>query len=206
MRQVLIFDYDGVIVDSFSIFMTYFIEACKKQGYGFIATKKDFLQLFNGNMFEQMMQKGMDRKTILSIVYHLKDGLIKHQQKIEPFPKMPTVLQKLAQQHTLIVSTSNETKVVEEYLKKKNLYNLFDCIYGSDIEPSKVKKIQLIRKNNHFDKYTYIGDTVGDVKEAKRANIQIIAVTWGWHSKKQLQHAHPDLIIDQPNELLSLFI
>ena len=74
MQQVLIFDYDGVIVDSLEVFMKDFIKACKQEGYPEIATKKEFLQLFQGNMFDQMMKKGMDKKTILNIVYTLKEG------------------------------------------------------------------------------------------------------------------------------------
>ena len=33
MNNVLIFDYDGVLVDSFDIFMENFIKACKQQGF-----------------------------------------------------------------------------------------------------------------------------------------------------------------------------
>jgi phosphoglycolate phosphatase len=206
MQQVLIFDYDGVIVDSLPIFMDYFIDACKKQGYSNIATKKEFLRLFNGNMFEQMMKKGMGKKTILNIVYTLKKGLIDHQHEIKLFPEIKQVLEKLTDQHTLIISTSNETTVVSEYLKQKRLYRFFNAIYGSDVEPSKVKKIELIKQNYTSNKYTYIGDTVGDIKEGKQAQIQTVATTWGWHSKEQLLQTNPDYVADQPYDLLSLFI
>lgn len=32
MKNLLIFDYDGVLVDSFDIFMTQFIRACEREG------------------------------------------------------------------------------------------------------------------------------------------------------------------------------
>lgn len=40
--NLLIFDYDGVIVDSLKIFMENFILACKKEGVNEIANKRDF--------------------------------------------------------------------------------------------------------------------------------------------------------------------
>jgi phosphoglycolate phosphatase len=205
MKNVLVFDYDGVIVDSLSIFMTYFMDACKKEGYVNIATKKDFLQLFDGNMFEEMMRRGMNKKTIVSIVYTLREGLLKDQQKIKLFPTMDIVIKRLAKKHTLLISTSNETQVVSNYLKAKGLECFFEDIYGSDIEPSKVKKIELIKKNVPSNRYTYIGDTVGDMKECKQASIETVAATWGWHSKKQLLQTHPTMIADHPTDLLFLF-
>ncbi len=205
MKQILIFDYDGVIVDSLSLFMKYFIEACHEHGFSSLADKEQFLQLFHGNMFEQMMQKGMNKKNILAIVYHLKEGLISNQEKINLFPGIKSVLEQLAQNYTLVISTSNETAVVMEYLKKKRLCYLFDDVYGSDIEPSKVKKIYLIQKDNESDNSFYIGDTVGDIKEARQAQTKAVAVTWGWHTKRELIHTNPDYIVDQPSDLLSLF-
>jgi phosphoglycolate phosphatase len=205
MRQVLIFDYDGVIVDSLSIFMKFFFDACKQYGYDNISTEQEFLALFHGNMFEQMINKGMDQLTILNIVNYLKKGLLAHQQEINLFPDIKFVLKKLAIHHKLLISTSNETSVVFEYLKLRKIDGIFDGIYGSDIEPSKVKKIKLIRDLVHENNFTYIGDTVGDIMEAKQANITSVAVTWGWHSKNVLSNAQPDHIAHHPLDLLSLF-
>ncbi|HMA83659.1 MAG TPA: HAD hydrolase-like protein [Candidatus Thermoplasmatota archaeon] len=205
MQQVLIFDYDGVIVDSLPIFMTYFIKACNQHGHPEIATKQEFLQLFNGNMFTQMMKKGMDKKTILKIVYKLKEGLEEHTNEINIFPNMKKVLEQLSKHHRLIISTSNETAVVRNHLKRENINGLFDNIYGSDVEPSKVKKIQIIKNKSHEKKYSYIGDTIGDILEGKQAQVQTIAVSWGWHKKNELLNVKPDHIIDNPAELLSLF-
>lgn len=204
MQQVLIFDYDGVIVDSLEVFMKYFIKACKQEGYPEIATKKEFLQLFQGNMFDQMMKKGMDKKTILNIVYTLKEGLETHQHQINLFPDMKSVLRDLSREHKLIISTSNETNVVRKHLKKENIDSLFDEIYGSDIEPSKVKKIQIIQNKNPSGKYFYIGDTIGDILEGKEAKVQTIAVSWGWHTKEELLKVKPDHIVDKPINLLTV--
>ena len=51
--------------------MNNFINACKKEGWNTIATKDDFLKLFEKNMYESMFAIGMSKEDILRIVYHI---------------------------------------------------------------------------------------------------------------------------------------
>jgi phosphoglycolate phosphatase len=45
---------------------------------------------------------------------------------------------------------------------------------------------------------------VGDIKEGRLAGVTTVAVTWGWHSKEKLQAAGPDLLVEEPEGLLTL--
>jgi phosphoglycolate phosphatase len=54
------------------------------------------------------------------------------------------------------------------------------------------------------DRTYYIGDTTGDIREAKMAGIRTVAVTWGWHSRERLAKLQPDYLIDNPSDLLSI--
>ena len=203
MGPTLIFDYDGVIVDSLDLFMGYFIEACNKEGFPEIGSKTVFLSLFDGNMFEKMKQKGMKRQHILNIMYFMKDELLKNQEKLHVFPGISQTLKILSINHPLYIIRSNESKVVDQFLELQKI-QFFKDIYGSDKEPSKVKKIERIKKDN--DTVFYIGDTAGDIIEGKQAGVQTIAVTWGWHDKEKLRQSSPDHIISQPSDLLTLFV
>ena len=200
MNTVLIFDYDGVIVDSLDIFMKLFINACKENGWKEISSKQDFLSLFNGNMYEKMMKLGMKKQDILSIVLQVKKGLLNNLEKLQLFPKMKQTLIDLSNQHTLCISTSNDTSIVKNFLKINQIF-CFDQIYGSDINHSKIKKIDMIKKRYPSDNYAYIGDTIGDIEEGKKADVITIAATWGWHSKDKLQQSKPDHLIDSIEDL-----
>lgn len=203
MNKTIIFDYDGVIVDSLDVFMNLFIKACHREGETQMQTKKDFLQLFKGNMFEQMMKQGMTKEKILRIVYQVRDGLLIHQSSISPCKGIKEALEKLSNHHQLFIITSNDTRVVEVYLQLNHL-DYFHDIIGSDKEASKVKKIQRILTNSTKNITYYIGDTVGDIIEGKKAGIQTIGVTWGWHTETQLQKVAPDYLIDTPDELFTI--
>lgn len=205
MGSILIFDYDGVIVDSLDLFMDYFIQACKQEGFEEIGSKQVFLSLFDGNMFEKMMEKGMTKEQIRHIMYFMKDELVLNQEKLRVFPKMKQVLRTLSLNNSLFIITSNESHVVNQFLSLHQM-TMFKDIIGSEKEPSKVKKIQMIKQQNGHDKVFYIGDTVGDILEGKKAKVDTVAVSWGWHGPDKLRNIDPAYLVSKPEELIHLFL
>ena len=106
MQNVLIFDYDGVIVDSLEIFMKNFIKACKIQGFSQIASKEEFLKLFEKNMYETMFEMGMTKDQILKIVYYMRDALIEKQEEIKLFENIAETIDELSKENNLVIVTS----------------------------------------------------------------------------------------------------
>ena len=204
MKSVLIFDYDGVLVDSLDLFMDLFIRACQNEGWGIIESRKSFLRLFEGNMFEQMQKNGMSKNDILRIVLQVKEGLLQNYELLSIFPNVKETLKLLSKNYTMLISTSNDSDVVKKVLKQNNLL-FFQEIYGSDKHHSKIEKMLMIKEKFPNHKYVYIGDTTGDIIEGKKANVETVAVTWGWHSKEELIKTNPDFLISSPDELLSIF-
>jgi len=204
MGSILIFDYDGVIVDSLDLFMDYFIQACKQEGFEEIGSKQVFLSLFDGNMFEKMLERGMSREQIRRIMYFMRDELVLNQEKLQVFPGMKQVLKTLSQNNSLYIITSNESHVVNQFLSLHQM-TMFKDIIGSEKEPSKVKKIQLIKEQNGHNKVFYIGDTLGDIIEGKKANVDTVAVSWGWHDLTKLRKIDPAYFVSKPEELIHLF-
>ncbi|MGZ3648342.1 MAG: HAD family hydrolase [Syntrophales bacterium] len=49
-----------------------------------------------------------------------------------------------------------------------------------------------------------MGDTTGDIKEARLAGVRTVAVTWGWHSKEKLETVRPDYLIETVKDLLQI--
>ncbi|MDG6228763.1 MAG: HAD-IA family hydrolase [Candidatus Thermoplasmatota archaeon] len=204
MGSILIFDYDGVIVDSLDLFMDYFIQACKQEGFEEIGSKQVFLSLFDGNMFEKMLEKGMSREQIKRIMYFMRDELVLNQEKLQVFPGMRQVLKTLSSNNSLYIITSNESHVVNQFLSLHQL-TMFKNIIGSEKEPSKVKKIQMIIEQNGHNNVFYIGDTVGDILEGKKAKVDTVAVSWGWHDLQKLRKIDPSYLVSRPEDLIHLF-
>lgn len=204
MQKVFIFDYDGVIVDSFDIFLAYFLKACAKENITDITTNEDFLSLYDNNMYENMFRMGMNKQQILRIVHFMKNAIIQNKENIKLFPEIKKTLHILSQYHTLYIVTSSDTNLVSDFLKMFEINTYFHEIIGSDKQRSKTKKIMSIAQKHPDAECYYIGDTSGDIKEGKEANVKTIAVTWGWHDKKRLKKNQPDFLISTPKELLSI--
>ena len=103
MDNVLIFDYDGVIVDSLEMFMRFFINACQNYGWKQISSKKEFLLLFHGNMYQNMEKLGMKKQDILNVVLEVKEGLLTNLEDLPLFPDMKQTLETLSQTNILCI-------------------------------------------------------------------------------------------------------
>jgi len=204
MKNIIIFDYDGVLVDSLDIFMDQFLEACQLEGWNQINSKESFLSLFHGNMYENMMKIGMSKQDILKVVLRVKKGLLTHEKKMKLFPKIKETLEIISKNNILLISTSNDSTVVRRFLTLQHI-SCFKEVYGSDKHHSKVEKMSMIKNKYPDSNYYYVGDTIGDIEEGKKAHIKTIAVTWGWHNKQQLEMKQPDFIVDTPTDLITLF-
>ncbi|MFO8078607.1 MAG: HAD family hydrolase [Thermoplasmatota archaeon] len=204
MKNVFIFDYDGVIVDSLDIFSTHFLKACEKEQVPEISSKQDFLSIYNNNMYETMYSMGMTKEKILRIVNYMKKAILLEQENIKLFPNIKETIQQLVINNQLYIVTSSDTKLVTEFLNKYHLDTFFEEVIGSDQEPSKTKKILSITQNHKEKDCFYIGDTVGDILEGKKAQVKTVAVTWGWHNEKQLAQNNPDYLVHNAKELLAI--
>jgi phosphoglycolate phosphatase len=82
----------------------------------------------------------------------------------------------------------------------------FQDIFGSDFRFSKKEKIDyaLAKYRIARERAFYIGDTAGDILEARAAGVRSVAVTWGWHSRERLAAVNPDYLVDTPEGLLTL--
>lgn len=74
-------------------------------------------------------------------------------------------------------------------------------IFGKDKVINRLLKEQEINKALAV----YIGDETRDVEAAQKLGMKVIAVTWGFNSKKVLQTLNPDAIVEKPQDLIRWF-
>ena len=201
--KIIIFDYDGVIVDSLDAYEKTVISAFQQNGYPQIRSRESFLNLFEGNFFQGAVEAGIPADKMSAVLKEMEPELLSVQSQLRFFDGMRETLAKLAQSHKIFVATSNLTSVVESNLKAHNITS-FEEIIGADKEISKVKKIENIKAKYPDRQIFYVGDTKGDMVEGKLAGVQTIAVTWGWHKAEKLKEGRPDHIAENPSELLAI--
>ena len=199
-----LFDFDGVIIESF--------EACYKVCQELAArevTREDYRRMHDGNIYELVIDDENLQETVRSEVNGdnpFFKKLIPTIIGMAPVPKMKSVLEELSNHSQMYVMTSSINSFIESYLTRHELRHLFDGIYGADVHHSKhVKMNRLIEEHSEGPgEYLLVTDTLGDLREAQKAGVDAVAVSWGFHSPNTLEKGNPLKIIDSPEELLSL--
>ena len=202
---LIMFDYDGVIVDSLDVFTNAFLASCRACGYEGITTQEQFKALLDDNFYESLKQYGLSKNLIHAILGEgFNHEVQQHVHEMRLFDGMKSTLKLLAARHVLVVITSNVSTVVRQLFDREKI-NYFETILGAEVEKSKVKKIQKAMSKYQERPAFYVGDTRGDMIEGRQAGVSTIAATWGWHSEDKLQEATPDYMVHTPSELSNLF-
>ncbi len=199
------FDYDGVIVDSLDVFTSRFTQACRENGFIEVNAPNDVLSLFEGNVYETMMKRGLDPSTIDNILkrYEILQGDQLAGLKI--FSGIRKALLHISGKHQIYVITSNLSSATIQVLKQNGIECFIDVI-GAEKEKSKIKKISnTILLHPGVPAY-YVGDTKGDMIEGEKAGAKTIGVTWGWHTAQKIMEGSPNYLINTPEELTDLLI
>lgn len=202
VQKVLVFDYDGTIVDSYRAYARRFLALLEK--YCLQGKVKDLKSLYVSNFSHSLIEQGLTRKEILALIHDIRVPFDGKPAMIEPFDGMVQLMNTLTKKYRVYVVTSNLTSVIQESLEYWKIRGVKE-VMGGDMELSKVKKLARIRKRYPGAELFYIGDTVGDVHEAKEAGYRAVAVAWGYHTKKQLESEHPDTLVTKVSELRELF-
>jgi len=204
MKKLLIFDFDGVVVDSLAVYEKTVRECLEKIGHPLIKTRADYLALFEDNFYVSLQKKGVDIEAFMAASVDILAGVDYDQMK--PFAGLTSVLARLQAENILVIVSSSAEGDIRQAMARSEIAGCFQSVLGSDADFSKKEKI--LQAMDEFgmepDNTYYIGDTTGDIKEARAVGVKTVAVTWGWHTREQLAAVKPDYLVDRPEQLLQL--
>jgi phosphoglycolate phosphatase len=204
LKKLLLFDFDGVVVDSLDVYEGTVRRCLEKIGRPIIQTRADFLALYEDNFYASLVNLGVDLDAFMTASVDILAQI--NYGEMKPYADLIPVLAKLQAENILVIVSSSGSDDIRLILHLHQLQDYFQDVFGSDVHFSKKEKILQALAKYGIDKQNtcYIGDTSGDIKEAQAVGIKTIAVTWGWHSREMLAAARPDHLIDRPEELLTL--
>lgn len=201
--HVVMFDYDGVIVDSLETFCDAMTRAFTHIGRPELATRDRFLAFLDTNWFAGLTAAGVTAAQSEEIEATFSEAL-SHYETLRPFAGMPEALARLARRHVLAIITSCRGPVARGFLAAHEIGGI-SAVIGCDIEKSKVRRIErMIAEHGPAHRYWYVGDTTGDMREGRAAGVNTVGVAWGWHGAQRLATASPDHIVATPEELAEL--
>ncbi|PIR89460.1 MAG: hypothetical protein COU07_00985 [Candidatus Harrisonbacteria bacterium CG10_big_fil_rev_8_21_14_0_10_40_38] len=194
MKKIVLFDFDGVIVDTCDLSFEI------SNGFRPTLSKNEYLTWFEGSIYDRPKHK--NRKDENEDFFKIYNPRL---METYPISGIEDVLGSLHKKYLLVVVSSTISSSIEEYLSKFNLLQYFDKVFGSDVHKSKVEKINMV-----FSEYgvgsgdcIFVTDTLGDMREAEHTGVNAIGVSWGIHPVETLQRGNPVAIVHGVSGILT---
>lgn len=204
MKKAVIFDFDGVIIDSKQSMISYNQKRFHDYSLVDLQNTGHNQSFFTGSKMFNERKRDLSEEEKLK--YHNDFVLEKAESKL--FDGILDLLSRLKEKYFLFINTSAKEETSEALILKYNLRSLFDKIYRKEDSLDKAEKFQMIMDEYSFLKedIVFVTDTTGDVLEAHNLEIATIAVTWGFHPVEFFKSQHyPNLvaIVDNTAQLES---
>ncbi|MFA5836132.1 MAG: HAD hydrolase-like protein [Bellilinea sp.] len=204
--QLVIFDFDGTLADSYPWFLSIFDELAIR--FKLPRLEKSALeQLRKVDIHSISREFKIPIWKMVRIGSHVQKEMASQIENIRLVDGMQKVLDTLIESGIkLAVVSSNDEQNIRQVLGPRNAahFEVFECgvsIFGKKAKFEKVLKATSTQPNQAL----CLGDEVRDLKSAQQAGIAFGAVTWGY-TAAEMFHAHsPYAIFDQPEEILALF-
>lgn len=198
MRQVqaIIFDMDGVIVDSEKRHERVFLEVVREIGYGDRLDFRfaDYIGRSDQVMWVDFVARHKPSQPLAELLARKRQRMVEIIRREQPlFDGLPELIEKLAPRYALGLASGSERQVVEAVLEIKHLGRFFSAVVtDSDVEHGKPAPDIFLRAakllNVAPQGCCVIEDSKPGVAAGLAAGMQVIAIT-NTHPAKELQHS-----------------
>lgn len=208
MIKAIIFDYDGVIVNSFPTVFNVYKKMCHAAQVECPKNIKKFREVFGYERSTAYQNLGIKPEDYERVNEIFKKEIIK--QKPALFNGINPVIKTLSKDYTLVLATSNLKCEAIQKLKRFGLIKYFSYIIGDEpknklgrFKKSKVIIKLLKRLKFNKDEVILVGDRDVDydiAKEAGLKNILLVEYGWGYFDKHKTRQQK--IIIKKPSDII----
>lgn len=211
-KELYIFDMDGTIlntIEDITNAVNYIL-----QEFDMPQRSVEEVKYFVGNGLLKTLQRSVPETTDSETVEKMYPLFVEYyknhsEESTRPYDGIVEVIQTLRRQNKKVAVVSNKRVEAVRTLCEKFFQGCFDISLGDQegiqIKPAPDMVDMVI---DHYqlpkEKVVYIGDSDVDLLTAKNAQIDCIAVAWGFRDREFLKAHDAKVIIDTPQDLLLL--
>ena len=209
MIKAIIFDYDGVLVDSIHIAFDAYLRIAQHTGVKPLATLAEFQEAHRLPFPEMHKKWGFteQQNEIAKKIFY--ETLEERRKDTKLIPSTERVLKSLAKRYRLAIVSGNRRGVIEKILREHGVLNFFETIIGEEdvknIKPDPESMLLCLKRMNlNKREALFVGDMVIDIEMGKAAGVKtIIMHQHSWNCKEHLDDGKPDKMIHSQSELLN---
>lgn len=198
--KAVIFDFDGTIADSFTIFLDA-LKAVASQAPDLSTAAIDDLR--KSTTKEIIKKLGIKPWQIPRLIVKGRQEISNRMNQISAFEGMPELLRQLTTQYEIFILSTNSAENISNFLAKHDLAETVIKVYGSI---GLMGKSASLKKLLAKQKYTpeeciYVGDETRDIDAAHKTGLPCVAVKWGFNHPDVLATFQPEAMAGSPKEL-----
>lgn len=218
-KKLIIFDFDGVIGDTFQQAFEALNLASVEYGFTPFSSSQEFYNDINVTLktapslaLNRFKQYGILKGT-LGILNQLinskkyKHGIVKHfgplLHSAGYFEGIPELLEQLQSQAELVILSNNQAEGIIKFLDRNSLAKYFNEVHGFEttmVKTETLKKLIHIRKID-LNNIVFITDMATDVKDARPLNMKVLAVSYGYNTYHKIERSRPSKIVNSVEEI-----
>jgi phosphoglycolate phosphatase len=200
---LVVFDFDGTLYDSEAeVWRTISFQKRFAPELAVIKTRQDLRDIYRGNFYEEVCRwNRMPIKQAPALARRMRKCFVRD-YSAPIIPGIKAVIKALSKGFQLAVVSSNYGSAMRKLLRRDGIEKYFVAVSGAESGKSKKDRIVALLKRRHVrpEQAVYVTDTTGDVKESRKAGLEVIAVGWGFHSVAALRKTGAK-VIRRPGQL-----
>ena len=207
-KYLILFDYDGVLVDSMPFNLQVVSEVLSRLGYTEFPTIEYCRNADCISLEEWARRIDMADVHLAEFVSEAHQRFAAGAADLPLFTGILELLTALNREHKLALITANVSSAARAFLARHGIDQHFFEIVGVETKGSKADKIRKCIADGGYslEQVYYVGDTGTDVQQGKAAGVKTVAVTWGFQGRDRLAKENPDYLIDSMDELSEIFL
>ena len=197
VQPLILFDFDGVLVDSTAVVVEAFNQALRERGLEEVSKQ----QLASAPTERLARSAGLWFWQVPGFMDLFRARVQEALSEVCLHAELEELLVSFSRYAELGVVSSVDEQVVRGVLEEAGVSELFSGVYASTYF-SLNKGIRLARKEAVVDAFRvlYVSDEPRGVYAARRAGVDSLAVTWGLSSKEVLLAARPRMLASSFSE------
>lgn len=204
--RLLVFDWDGTIIDSASAIVDCICAAARDTGLQ-VPPRERAAHTIGLGLHDALRFAVPDlpAERTADFVAHYRKHFLACQDSMQLFDGMRELLSELSKTHVLAIATGKSRRGLDRALEAGNLQACFSasrCADETNPKPHPAMLLELMEQLNFSSRETLmIGDTSHDLEMARAAGVNALAVTYGAHPEEGLRACEPLGCFSNVNQL-----